>query len=155
MYNRLKKIRKNFGLTQQEFADRLGLKRAAYANYEIGRNTLNYSYIKLICGEFNINEEWLISGEGDMFKETNISLLYKLKNKYGLSNLEFTLLKEYLKLDKKQREVFENYFDNVIKAQSNVDVNNTENEIEKYIKELPDTPNEFEKANIVVSENSE
>lgn len=153
--NRIKVLRKELNLSQVAFGKKLGVSRDVINNAELERAAISQPFIKAISSEYSVNEKWLISGEGDIFKETNESILDKLKNKYDLSNLEFTLLKEYLKLDKRQREVFENYFDNVIKAQSNVDVNNTENEIEKYIKELPDTPNEFEKANIIVSEDSE
>lgn len=64
MNERLKKIRKKLGLTQQEFADRLGIKRGAIANYEIGRNEPIDAVISLICREFGVNEVWLRTGEG-------------------------------------------------------------------------------------------
>ena len=67
MKNRIKKIRRDFDLTQQEFADRLGIKRGGVSNYEIGRNIPSDSVISLICREFNISEEWLRNGTGDMF----------------------------------------------------------------------------------------
>ena len=65
--DRIKKIRKELDLTQQEFADRIGVKRGGIANYEIGRNEPTDSVISLICREFNVNEDWLRTGEGEMF----------------------------------------------------------------------------------------
>lgn len=65
--NRFKILRNNLGLTQQEFADRLCIKRGAVANYEIGRNVPSDSVIALICREFNVSEAWLRYGEGEMF----------------------------------------------------------------------------------------
>lgn len=62
--DRLKIVRKKLGLTQQEFADKLGIKRGAIANYEIGRNTPIDAVISLICREFGVNEVWLRTGEG-------------------------------------------------------------------------------------------
>lgn len=62
--DRLKIVRKRLCLTQQEFADKLGIKRGAIANYEIGRNTPIDAVITLICREFKINEVWLRTGEG-------------------------------------------------------------------------------------------
>ena len=56
MEARLKAVRKAVGLTQQEFADRLGIKRGAVANYEIGRNDPIDAVISLICREFGVNE---------------------------------------------------------------------------------------------------
>jgi len=67
MNERIKELRKRLNLTQQEFADRLSIKRGAVANYEVGRNTPSDSVIALICREFNVSERWLREGEGDMF----------------------------------------------------------------------------------------
>ena len=69
MKDRIKKIRKELDLTQQEFADRIGIKLGGVANYEIGRNEPADSVISLICREFNVNEQWLRDGTGEMFIE--------------------------------------------------------------------------------------
>lgn len=67
MGDRLKVLRKKLGLTQQEFADRLGIKRNAVTNYEVGRNDPADMVVSLICREFSVSEKWLRTGEGDMF----------------------------------------------------------------------------------------
>lgn len=64
MNERLKSLRAALGLTQQEFADRLKIKRGSVANYEIGRNEPIDAVITLICREFGVNEVWLRTGEG-------------------------------------------------------------------------------------------
>lgn len=69
MNERIKELRKELKLTQQEFADALNIKRGAVANYEIGRNEPIDAVVSLICKTFNVNEEWLRSGAGDMFLE--------------------------------------------------------------------------------------
>lgn len=69
MNERLKKLRKTLDLTQQEFADKLGIKRNTVAQYEIGRNEPIDAVILSICREFNVNEEWLRTGEGEMFEQ--------------------------------------------------------------------------------------
>lgn len=69
MKERIKKIRKELNLTQQEFSDRIGIKRGGIANYEIGRNVPADSVISLICREFHVNEHWLREGVGEMFIE--------------------------------------------------------------------------------------
>lgn len=66
MKDRLKELRKEFGLTQEKFAERLRMKRNSIANYEIGRNKPIDAVIALICREFNVNENWLRTGEGEM-----------------------------------------------------------------------------------------
>lgn len=69
MNERLKRLRKTLDLTQQEFADRIGSKRNTVAKYETDTNTPSAAVISLICREFNVNEEWLRDGKGEMFIE--------------------------------------------------------------------------------------
>ena len=64
---RLKKLRKTLGLTQQEFADKIGSKRNTIAKYETNTNAPSAAVISLICREFDVNEIWLKTGEGEMF----------------------------------------------------------------------------------------
>lgn len=65
---RIKELRKALGLTQQKFADAIGVRQNTVAQYEMGRNPPNDTVITLICREFNVSEEWLRTGEGEMFK---------------------------------------------------------------------------------------
>ena len=69
MNERLKELRKALNLTQQAFADAIGVKRNTVATYEIGRNEPIDAVIKLICDRFRVNEIWLRTGEGEMFVE--------------------------------------------------------------------------------------
>ena len=67
MHERIKYLRKTLDLTQQEFSDRIGVKRGAVANYEVGRNDPTDSVVALICREFGVSEQWLRTGTGEMF----------------------------------------------------------------------------------------
>ncbi len=69
MKDRIKKIRKELDLTQQKFAEKIGVKQNTVAQYEMGRNIPIDSVISLICREFNVNEQWLRDGTGEMFIE--------------------------------------------------------------------------------------
>lgn len=71
MNERIKTLRNTLGLTQQEFADRIKVKRNTVATYEMGRSTPSDSAIALMCSTFNVNFEWLQFGSGDMFKDDN------------------------------------------------------------------------------------
>ena len=66
--SRIKELRNSLDLTQQKFADRLGIQRGAIANYELERNVPIDAVISLICREFNVREAWLRDGEGDMLE---------------------------------------------------------------------------------------
>jgi addiction module RelB/DinJ family antitoxin len=63
----IKELRKFLNITQQEFADRIGSKRNTVAKYETAANTPSAAVISLICREFNVNETWLRTGEGDIY----------------------------------------------------------------------------------------
>ena len=67
--SRIKEVRDFYGLTQQEFADRLRIKRGAVANYELERNAPIDAVISLICREFNVREAWLRDGTGEMLEQ--------------------------------------------------------------------------------------
>ena len=67
MHDRIKEVRSVLGLSQQEFADRICIKRGAVANYEVGRNKPIDAIISLICREFGVSDHWLRTGDGDMF----------------------------------------------------------------------------------------
>lgn len=73
MNERLKKLRKELDMTQQEFADKLGTARNNIAGYETGKRNPSNAVISLICREFNVNEKWLRTGEGEMFIELSRS----------------------------------------------------------------------------------
>lgn len=67
---RIRILRKKLDLTQQMFADRIGMKRNSIAQIEMGRNTSEQTIVS-ICREFNVSEDWLRDGIGDMFLPTD------------------------------------------------------------------------------------
>ena len=69
MGERLKQLRKKLGLSQIEFAKRLGLTRGAISNIEAGKVQPKPLLIDLICSTFGANKEWLVNGTGPMLAE--------------------------------------------------------------------------------------
>lgn len=69
--DRIITLRKMKGLTQKEFAERIGIKRGTLSNYELGRNIPVESVRMMICREYGVRREWLETGEGEMFEEKN------------------------------------------------------------------------------------
>ena len=65
----VRKLRRYLDLTQEKFGARIGVKGNTVAQWESGRNEPPDSSITFICREFNVNENWLRTGEGDMFIE--------------------------------------------------------------------------------------
>lgn len=71
MKDRIKLIRQNAGMTQQEFAKQIGVSRNTIATYETSVRIPIDAIVLSICREFNINETWLRTGEGSMYMEEN------------------------------------------------------------------------------------
>ena len=67
MNERIKLVRKSTNLTQTEFGARIGVKGNTITNYELGLRNPSDAVIFSICREFNVNEEWLRTGKGEMF----------------------------------------------------------------------------------------
>lgn len=79
-------IRKDLGLTQQNFANKLGLKRQTIAAYESGKIEPSESTLLLMCKEFNINEKWLRVGTGEMKRAVSPEERYF----FNIANLQHT-----------------------------------------------------------------
>ena len=67
MNQRLRELRKALNLNQTEFGNRIGVKQSTITGYETGNRIPLDSVIISICREFNVNENWLRSGDGEMF----------------------------------------------------------------------------------------
>lgn len=68
--DRTKALRKTLGLTQEEFASRLGISYAAISMTERGKNGVSAQNIRSMVREFGVREDWLRTGEGEMFTST-------------------------------------------------------------------------------------
>lgn len=66
---RLVKIRETLKISQDELGTKIGISRFSVSNYESGKRNITERVIKDICREFDVNEEWLRTGEGEMFVE--------------------------------------------------------------------------------------
>lgn len=57
----------NVNLSQEAFGNRIGLTKAAISKIEKGVSKMSEQTILSICREFNVNEDWLRTGKGNMF----------------------------------------------------------------------------------------
>lgn len=67
MNNRIRELRKTLGLTQKEFAQKIGLKQNAISYMEKNGATVTEQNIRAICSQFSVNENWLRAGQGEIF----------------------------------------------------------------------------------------
>lgn len=114
MKERLKQIRKELGLNQQDFAKRINRSQGVFSQYELGVQNIPDRTITDICREFNVNEQWLRTGEGLMFnppKDTDTELTNAIGELLNTDD-EFTkkLILSYLKLSDEQRKVVREFW---------------------------------------------
>lgn len=98
MKERIKELRKSLGLTQLKFAERIGMKPNTIATYEMGRSIPSDPAINNICKEFSVNEEWLRTGEGEMFIQPDTFSLDEFARERGMTELELGIIKVYFNL---------------------------------------------------------
>lgn len=67
MNERIKELRKELGLTLEKFGERLGVTKTAISRLESGERGITDQMFKSICREFNVSENWLRTGEGEMY----------------------------------------------------------------------------------------
>ena len=101
MNERLKKIRLKYNMTQEEFGNKIGIEsRSHISALEKGNRSITDRIVNDVCREFNINEEWLRTGNGDMEKDAPDKLSFYLGQIKG-GNDEFIkdLIEVYMELD--------------------------------------------------------
>jgi transcriptional regulator with XRE-family HTH domain len=110
MNKRIKDIRLALDMTQIQFSDRIGIKQSSLSAIENGvTETIDERNIRIICKEFNISEDWLRYGTGDMFR-TEEGLLELIAVKLDdLDDLDRKIISEYLKLSPKHKKIMKDF----------------------------------------------
>ena len=107
MKERIKKIRKEKHLSQTAFGAKIGVTLGVIKNLEQGKTTLCSPLLELMCSIYNVNENWLRTGEGNMFLKTQETpVLDELKKEYNLSPKATAILENFLKLSDKEQDEF-------------------------------------------------
>lgn len=119
--NRIKKIRKELDLTQTEFATIIGSVQNTIARYESNQRNPSSSVITLICEKFDVREEWLRNGEGEMFKPKPSDILDQLAYKYKLFNFDYVMIEKFLAMPPDLRRAIYDHFHDVDAALAEMD----------------------------------
>lgn len=106
---RVKRLRTALNLTLEKFGERVGVGKAAISKLEKNENRLSDQMIKAICREFNVNYDWLVYGDGEMFSELPKTILDELCRAYDLDDIDRKLIQEYIKMNKQSRQVLKDY----------------------------------------------
>ena len=98
MENRIREVRKNAKLTQTEFGERIGVKGNTVTGYENGLRAPSNAIVHAIAQEFHVREEWLRTGEGEMYEQDAHSILDQLAKEYNLGPAGRMIIQAALKM---------------------------------------------------------
>lgn len=124
MNERIKELRKALGLTMEKFGEHLGVKKNSVSQWESGVNNLTDQMFKSICREFNVNEEWLRSGEGEIFQipdDEDAALISEvLENPDDkFYQMMLNLVRTYKQLSPESKTVVEDFIDQLFENSKN------------------------------------
>lgn len=101
---RVNEIRKSLNLTMEKFGEKLGVTKSAINKIEKNERVLTDQMSKSICREFNVNYDYLVNGEGDMFSNLPQTILDELCVQYDLSDFDRSIVEMYISLSAEERE---------------------------------------------------
>lgn len=116
-------------MTLEEFGARVGVKKAAISKIENGISGVTEQMRLAICREFGVSENWLLTGEGEMFEKTVSHVLDAAIRRYHLTQRDRVLVEKFMELPSDARSVILEYIDQVAAALRQLD-----EEEEKQIK---------------------
>ena|SRR5699024_2239032 len=130
-------LRKTLKLNQRNLGDSLGLSNSGVSNIENGIRNVTDQHIRLLQSNFNVNEDWLRHGNGDMFLVSDDTIIAELANEYKLSAIDKEILTHFLQMDKDTRELLTNEIVSLSEKISSIDeVDPIEEEVNSYRMEL-------------------
>lgn len=131
MHDRIRLVRKAVDLSQKDFGEKLGVSRDVMANIENNRVSPGNTFLQLLCSVFNVREEWLRTGEGDMFQAEKSFSLDEYVRAHNFSDIELRILKAYLEIPIDLREKVLGYISHSFSRDSEI-----EREVQSYREEL-------------------
>lgn len=101
---RVLEIRKALGLTMDKFGEKLGVQKSAISKVEKDKVNLSDQMVRAICREYNVNYDWLMDEDGDMFSDLPQTVLDELCVQYELDDLDRFIVELYVGLPKNVRD---------------------------------------------------
>lgn len=111
---RVKEIRKTLDLTLEKFGEKLGVKKGAISAIENNNRNLTEQMTKAICREYNVNYDYLMYGEGEMFDDLPQTIVDELCVQYDLNDFDKALVEMYVSLPAGSRERIKEYMKQLV-----------------------------------------
>jgi transcriptional regulator with XRE-family HTH domain len=112
---RVNEVRKSLGLTLEKFGEKLGVTKTTISRIEKGVNNLTGQMAISICREYNVNYDYLMYGEGEMFDDLPQTIVDELCAQYDLNDFDKALVEMYVSLPAGSRERIKEYMKQLVK----------------------------------------
>lgn len=116
MNERFKQLRDLLKMSQEQFGGSIGLSKSGISNIENGSRNVTEKHVKLICSEFNVNENWLRTGDGEIFIESDSSILNQLSREYNLDQIDMKIIEAFLGLPSEDRDKIKSFITTIGKS---------------------------------------
>ncbi len=104
---RIKYIRKDLKMSQKDFGEKIGLKPNSLSDIETEKNSVTEQTLKAVCREFNVSEQWLRKGEGEIYKFVQTDDYSEITTIIGEKDPKATqAIIDYWKLSESDKELF-------------------------------------------------
>lgn len=116
---RVKVLRKELGLSQKEFGEKIAVAQGYLTNIETGKRDVTTKMAKLICLQFKVNEEWLRHGKGEMFQEIsqeNELAAYCAQICAGRDDHMANIILAYMRLEDSSKAVINKFIDGLLES---------------------------------------
>lgn len=112
---RIKEIRKTLNLTLDKFGEKLGVTKQTVSRIENGVNNVTDQMARSVCREYNVNYDYLMYGEGEMFDNLPQTIVDELCVQYDLNDFDKSLVEMYVSLPAGSRERIKEYMKQLVK----------------------------------------
>ena len=102
--DRVKLLRESLDKSQEQFGTAIGISKSGVSNIESGKRGITEQMVLAICREFEVNENWLRNGAGEMFQPIPKNGLEMLAKEHNLNQFEYLVIEEYLNLPDENRK---------------------------------------------------
>jgi transcriptional regulator with XRE-family HTH domain len=115
IYERFRYLRKDkLKLSQTEFGQRVGVTIGVIKNIEQKKVEPKELFIQQVCKEYHVNYTWITQEQGEIFDNDKTTIITELTQEYNLDELDIKIINSYLQLEPDKREIFKEYFKNIL-----------------------------------------
>ena len=135
---RLIKLRKACRKNQADFGKAIGLARSGVAAIEAGQRKVTEKHLTMLSNwnEYNVNIDWLRTGEGEMFLSEETNILEAIRKEYHLTDRQFKFVSTFLRMPEKEKDIVFNFLSSVFGSDEETAEIKIQEELDKYREEL-------------------